>query len=91
MYIELFTVMCNSCIINDLHQSLVYMTMCVCACAHMCMHVCVLSTTCGTAKQMLRFLFQNSLDIQVHMQAYACEYVCVVCVCALAQNVREGH
>ena len=54
MYIEIvFTVMCNSCIIEDLHQSLVYMTMCVCvcmctcvcvcvcACAHVCVHVCV--------------------------------------------------
>ena len=48
MYIEIvFTVMCNSCIIEDLHQSLVYMTMCVCvcvfvcACAHVCVFVCV--------------------------------------------------
>ena len=46
MYIEIvFTVMCNSCIIEDLHQSLVYMTMCVCvfvcAFAHVCVFVCV--------------------------------------------------
>ena len=46
MYIEIvFTVMCNSCIIEDLHQSLVYMIMCVCmfvcACAHVCVFVCV--------------------------------------------------
>ena len=42
VYIEIvFTVMCNSCIIEDLHQSLVYMTMCVCACAHVCVFVCV--------------------------------------------------
>ena len=79
MYIEIvFTVMCNTCIIEDLHQSLVYMTMSVCvcvfvcACAHVCVFVCVhvhmcvcmcvslyWHNTCGTAKQMLRFLFQN--------------------------------
>ena len=46
MYIEIvFTVMCNSCIIEDLHQSLVYMAMCVCvfvcACVHVCVFVCV--------------------------------------------------
>ena len=46
MYIAIvFTVMCNSCIIEDLHQSLVYMTMCVCVClcvhVRMCVFVCV--------------------------------------------------
>ena len=86
MYIEIvFTVMCNLCIIEDLHQSLVYMTMCVCVCVCVCMcacvcvcvcvcvcmcacvcvcgvHLCVSlywHNTCGTAKQMLRYLFQN--------------------------------
>ena len=65
-----FTVMCNLCIIEDLHQPLEYMTMCVCLCVCMCACVCVLvcvhvcvslywPNTCGTAKQMLRFLFQN--------------------------------
>ena len=42
-----FTVMCNTCIIEDLQQSFVYMTMSVCvcvfvcACAHVCVFVCV--------------------------------------------------
>ena len=53
MYIAIvFTVMCNSCIIEDLHQSLVYMTMCVCvfvcACAHVCV-LCVCMCTCVCA------------------------------------------
>ena len=48
MYIEIvFTVMCNSCIIEDLHQSLVYMTMCVCVCVCMCACVCVCVCACA--------------------------------------------
>ena len=47
MYIEIvFTVMCNLCIIEDLHQSLVYMTMCVCVCVCMCACVCVCVCMC---------------------------------------------
>ena len=42
-----FTVMCNSCIIEDLHQSLVYMTMCVCVCVYMCACVCVCVCACA--------------------------------------------
>ena len=46
VYIEIvFTVMCNLCIIEDLHQSLVYMTMCVCVCVCVCMCACV--CVCG--------------------------------------------
>ena len=52
MYIEIvFTVMCNTCIIEDLQQSLVYMTMsvcvCVCVCMCVCLYVCMCTCVCA--------------------------------------------
>ena len=78
MYIEIvFTVMCNSCIIEDLHQSLVYMTMCVCmfvcACVCVCVFVCVHVHMC------------------VCMCVCMCTCVCAcVCLSLLAQYLWDG-
>ena len=82
MYIEIvFTVMCNTCSIEDLHQSLVYMTMSVCvcvfvcACAHVCVFVCVHVHMC----------------VCMCTCVCACAHVCVhVCVSLLAQYLWDG-
>ena len=76
MYIEIvFTVMCNSCIIEDLHQSLVYMTIRVCVCVCVCMCACVCVCVCACA----------------HVCAHVCVFVCVhVCLSLLAQYLWDG-
>ena len=86
MYIEIvFTVMCNSCIIEDLHQSLVYMTMCVCVFVCACVHVCVCMCTCVCA------CVCACVCVHVHMCVCMCTCVCAcVCLSLLAQYLWDG-
>ena len=70
MYIEIvFTVMCNSCIIEDLHQSLVYMTMCVCvfvcACVHVCVFVCACVCACVCLSLLAQYLWDGKANAEV--------------------------
>ena len=66
MYIEIvFTVMCNSCIIEDLHQSLVYMTMRVCVFVCACACVCVCVCACVCLSLLAQYLWDGKANAEV--------------------------